>query len=144
MFSCPMGLSPRRMNQYFKQRFREKKLNKERNMHPEASSFIKDRRVPTERLYSRLGIGAWHESHVKPGETHIAFTPDEVYIPFRQHIGKPAVAVVNAGDTVERGALIAAAQEGVSANIHTGVSGVVKSVDENGALIKINEVSGRE
>ncbi|MBR0044645.1 MAG: 4Fe-4S dicluster domain-containing protein [Synergistaceae bacterium] len=146
MFSCPMGLSPRRMNQYFKQKFREKKLNKERNMHPEASRFINDRRVPTERLYARLGISQWHDSHVKPGETHISFTPDEVYIPFRQHIGKPAVPAVNAGDSVKRGDLLAAADGAVSANIHTGVNGVVESVDANGALIKVNknEVSGRE
>lgn len=147
MFACPMGLSPRKMNGYFKTRFRDKKLNKERNMHPEASKFINERRVPTGRLYSRLGIGPWHEAHVPAGDTHIAFTPEEIYIPFRQHIGKPAVSVVNAGDTVKRGDLIAAAQEGVSANIHTSVDGTIKSVDENGALIKINqinEVSGRE
>lgn len=144
MFSCPMGLSPRRINSYFKQRFREKGLNKERNMTPEASRFVNGRRVPTGRLYARLGLGGWHGVHVRA--PHSVLTPREVYIPFSQHIGKPALPVVKAGDIVERGTLIAAAQEGVSANVHTGLAGRVESVDAKGARIVATqgEVNGHE
>ena len=39
------------------------------------------------------------------------------------------------GDNVQKGQLIAAAQEGISANIHSSVSGVVKEVSAQGALI---------
>ena len=133
MFSCPMGLSPRRINGWFKQRFREKGLNKERNMEPLAQRFLDLRRVPTSRLYARLGLGGWHGVHVR--EPHRSLAPQCVYVPFRQHIGKPAVPIVHVGDRVERGALIASAQEGVSANVHTGLAGLVQSIDENGALI---------
>ena len=147
MFACPMGLSPRKMNGYFKGRFREKGLNKERNMSPAASPFVNERRVPTGRLYSRLGLGGWHGNHVR--DAHEDFTPDAVTIPFRQHIGKPAVPVVEAGQFVTRGDLIASAQEGVSANVHSGVSGRVESVDAEGARIVVarertHEVSGDE
>lgn len=144
MFACPMGLSPRRINGYFKQKFREKGLNKERNMAPTASQFVDERRVPTGRLYARLGLGDWHGVHVR--EPHVTLTPSEIYIPFQQHIGKPALPVVRAGDVVERGALIAAAQEGVSANVHTGLGGRVASVDAKGARIAAaqGEVNGHE
>ncbi|CAM1378234.1 Ion-translocating oxidoreductase complex subunit C [Fretibacterium fastidiosum] len=133
MFSCPMGLSPRRINGWFKQRFREKGLNKERNMEPLAQRFLDLRRVPTSRLYARLGLGDWHGVHVR--EPHRSLAPQCVYVPFRQHIGKPAAPIVHVGDRVERGALIASAQEGVSANVHTGLAGLVQSIDESGALI---------
>lgn len=102
-------------------------------MEPLAQRFLDLRRVPTSRLYARLGLGGWHGVHVR--EPHRSLAPQCVYVPFRQHIGKPAAPIVHVGDRVERGALIASAQEGVSANVHTGLAGLVQSIDENGALI---------
>lgn len=54
--------------------------------------------------------------------------PKEVYVPLSQHIGRPAVPVVSAGQKVRCGTLIAAAAEGLSANVFSPVSGVVKGV----------------
>lgn len=56
--------------------------------------------------------------------------PAEVAIPLSQHIGKPAVPVVDVGQTVARGALIAKADGAVSANIHASVAGVVKAIEK--------------
>jgi len=55
--------------------------------------------------------------------------PKTVFIPVSQHIGAPAVALVNRGDTVKTGQLIAKSGGFVSANIHSSVSGKVKKVD---------------
>lgn len=134
MFACPMGLSPRRINIYLKAQLREKGLKTEKTENPEALSCIDYRRTPTERLASRLGLGKYYSLHA---HDCLELSPGEVYIPFSQHIGKPAVPVVSAGARVEKGALLAAAAEGaLSANIHASISGAVLSADERGALIR--------
>lgn len=56
--------------------------------------------------------------------------PEQVLIPLGQHIGAPAVALVNKGDEVKTGQLIAKASGFVSASIHSPVSGKVFKVDE--------------
>ncbi|MFC1771139.1 electron transport complex subunit RsxC [Candidatus Margulisiibacteriota bacterium] len=54
--------------------------------------------------------------------------PDTLYISLFQHFGKPAKSIVNAGDTVEEGQLIAEADGFISAPIHAPVSGTVKKI----------------
>lgn len=54
--------------------------------------------------------------------------PERVYISLAQHIGKPAVAVVNVGDTVKKGQLIGKQDGFISANIYASVSGVVEEI----------------
>lgn len=55
--------------------------------------------------------------------------PEEVVIPLGQHIGAPATPVVQKGDRVKAGQLIARASGFVSANIHSSVSGTVTAID---------------
>lgn len=55
--------------------------------------------------------------------------PKTVSILLGQHIGKPATPVVNRGDEVKVGTLIAKAEGFVSANIHSSVSGKVKKIE---------------
>ena len=63
------------------------------------------------------------ECHIEPLPV-----PATVYISVAQHIGAPAVPVVNAGDKVKAGQVIAEPGGFVSAFIHSSVSGTVKSV----------------
>lgn len=56
--------------------------------------------------------------------------PDRVYIPVAQHIGKPAKIIVQPGDVVEEGQLIAVADGFVSANIHASIPGTVVGIEE--------------
>lgn len=56
--------------------------------------------------------------------------PKEVAIPLSQHLGAPAKAVVNKGDAVKVGTLIAKGESFISANIHASVSGTVQKIDE--------------
>ncbi len=55
-------------------------------------------------------------------------TPELVY-PLSQHIGAPAVPVVNVGDRVLRAQLIADANGFVSSPIYSSVSGTVKAIE---------------
>lgn len=133
MFACPMGLSPRKVNEYMKGALRERGLQPERNIKSEARPELDMRRIPTERLIARLGLSAYSGLHA---HTCIELSPDEVFVPFAQHIGKPAQPVCKAGDTVNKGDLIAQAAEGaLSANIHAGITGVITEVSAAGARI---------
>lgn len=53
----------------------------------------------------------------------------EVVIPLSQHIGKPATAIVEVGQAVKRGQLIAKAEGYISANIHASIAGTVKAIE---------------
>lgn len=55
--------------------------------------------------------------------------PKSVFIPVAQHIGAPATSLVNKGDDVKVGQIIAKSSGFVSTNIHSSVSGKVKKVD---------------
>lgn len=56
--------------------------------------------------------------------------PETVYIPIQQHIGAPSTPVVNKGDKVKVGTLIAKPTGFVSTNIHSSVSGTVAKIDD--------------
>ncbi len=55
--------------------------------------------------------------------------PQDVYIALSQHVGAPAKPVVEAGETVKEGQLIAEASGNVSANIFSSVSGQVVGIE---------------
>jgi electron transport complex protein RnfC len=54
----------------------------------------------------------------------------QVSIPLNQNLGAPAVPVVNKGDSVVVGQLIAKGEAFISSNVHSSVSGKVLKVDE--------------
>lgn len=56
--------------------------------------------------------------------------PKQVVIPVRQHIGAPAVPIVNKGDIVKKGQLIAKTDAIVSSYIHASMSGKVIEIGE--------------
>ncbi|HHJ09978.1 MAG TPA: electron transport complex subunit RsxC [Bacteroidetes bacterium] len=57
--------------------------------------------------------------------------PDRVIIPVVQHMGAPAEPVVQKGDTVVTGQLLAKGDGFVSANIHSSISGKIFRIEEH-------------
>lgn len=55
--------------------------------------------------------------------------PNEVVIPIQQHIGAPAEPIVEKGEPVKTGQLIAKASKYVSVPIHASISGTVKAIE---------------
>ena len=55
--------------------------------------------------------------------------PKQAIVPLSQHIGAPAQPVVEKGDHVKVGQVIAAANGFVSVNVHAPISGVVTKID---------------
>ena len=56
--------------------------------------------------------------------------PEEVSICLAQHIGSPASSIVQVGDKVRKGQLIAEATGPISANIYASLTGTVISIDD--------------
>lgn len=136
MFSCPMGLSPRKVNGYMKGKLREKGINVEKNAKPAAREAVDISKVPTDRLISRLNLGQYNGLHA---HDCIELNPKEVFIPFSQHIGKPAKAIKTIGEKVFAGDVVAAADDtGLSANIHASLSGTVIDVTSLGIRLSVN------
>jgi Na+-translocating ferredoxin:NAD+ oxidoreductase RnfC subunit len=131
LFSCPMRISPRRINALLKQRFREQGLNYEgpRVVNPSQSALRPYRKVPVERLVYKINIAGYMGIHPEFSETR---PPEKVCIPLQQHIGAPASARVKVGDKVQTGDLIGAIPPGaLGANIHASIQGVVTDVDRS-------------
>lgn len=78
-------------------------------------------------------IGGVHPHDNKQFSAHKPITavglPKQAVVPLSQHIGAPAVPVVQKGDKVKVGQLIAQAGGFVSAPVHSPVSGTVLKID---------------
>ena len=130
LFSCPMRLSPRRINALLKQQFRAKgvQYTGPREVKPEQSALRSFRKVPVPRLAEKIDIGGYMDLHP---EFEGQYAPESVRIPLQQHIGAPAVARVAVGAKVASGDLIGAIPEGkLGANVHASISGVVTEVGD--------------
>ena len=56
--------------------------------------------------------------------------PEKIILPLHQHIGTPARPVVNVGDRVLKGQIIAKAGNNVSAPIHASTSGTITAIED--------------
>jgi len=77
-------------------------------------------------------LGGVHPAENKLSEDkaiNVLPIPKTAFIPFSQHLGAPAKILVNKGDTVKVGQLIAKGEAFISANIHASVSGKVLKID---------------
>lgn len=131
MFSCPMHLSPRRINALMKAEFRKNGLqyNGPREVLPGQAELRPFRKVPVPRLAQRLDIDKYMGIHP---EFIGDYAPKAVRIPLQQHIGAPAVSCVEPGRKVAKGDPVGLIPEGkLGAMVHASISGVVREVDNS-------------
>ncbi|MGD9494296.1 MAG: electron transport complex subunit RsxC [Bacteroidales bacterium] len=77
-------------------------------------------------------MGGVHPEECKLSEHSAIETleaPDTVYVMMNQNLGAPSVPVVNKGDKVKIGQIIAKGEAFISASVHSPVSGTVDKVD---------------
>ena len=58
-----------------------------------------------------------------------ASLPEQLFLPLKQHIGDSNKALVNVGDQVFKGQLIAGSSSPISSPIHAPTSGIIRSID---------------
>ena len=75
-----------------------------------------------------------HVSDMKALTENVAIekmpAPDTVYICMSQHIGAPAIPIVNVGDKVNKRQLIGQASGAISANVYSSVCGEVIAIED--------------
>lgn len=126
-YSCPQGLSPRAVIAEMKETARKNGIKPPQGIKPAEVKDADMKRVSVERLTARLGLTRYDVPAPLSGELKVG----SVKIMLSQHIGAPAIACVEEGDTVKKGDVIAKAPDGaLSVNIHASVSGRVTTVNE--------------
>jgi len=130
-YACSvMNLSPRRVNGMIKQELAKKGIKQVPPSRPEVPAIAREyMKIPVKRLVSALGLVPYN---VPAPLTAADYEPAKVTIPVKQHIGVPSQPVVQIGQRVKKGDLIAAIPEGaMGANIHSSISGIVRKITEN-------------
>lgn len=140
LYSCPMGLSPRLVNIFVKGELRKQGIRPEKgSLDIESREMIEYRKIPTNRLMSRLDIMKYSDQQIDElKEVKVK----KVSIPLSQHIGKPATSIVNIGDKVSRGQLIGKVERNdMGANVHSSIDGKVVDISDKIIIeIEDNEV----
>lgn len=129
-YACIMGLSPRKLNASIKQQLRTHKLKPPEPYGVQTSHSLRPyRRVPVKRLVARLGLSHYD---VPAPLFKLDFTPDIVTLKLQQHVGAPSQPVIEQGQFVERGQLVAAIPaKALGANIHASIAGIVTEITAN-------------
>ena len=127
-YACVMELQPWRLNMELKRRLGKAGVkNPYRDAPKEANAFREYRKYPTEKLARQLGIAEYH--HAPAPLTEREWPAGAALLPLKQHIGAPAKAIVEKGQRVKKGDMIAAMEEGaLGANLHASIDGRVISV----------------
>jgi biotin carboxyl carrier protein len=124
-----MGLSPRLVNIFVKGELRKQGIRPEKgSLDIESREMIEYRKIPTNRLMSRLDIMKYSDQQIDELKE---VTVKKVSIPLSQHIGKPATAIVTIGDKVSRGQLIGKVERNdMGANVHSSIDGKVVDISD--------------
>lgn len=131
-YACPVSISPMRLNQALKKKFREQGGRYEGDLRP-ADPMARYRLLPIKRLITRLDLDK--VNHKAPW-LDSSLQPIKVTLPFRQHIGAPAKPIIQVGDKVTRGQLLAEMAEGqLGAPLHASITGFVQHIDEQNIVI---------
>jgi Na+-translocating ferredoxin:NAD+ oxidoreductase RnfC subunit len=139
-YACPMGLSPRRVNAIIKQELAKNGIKPNNAPENQQKHILREQRqIPIKRLISRLGLTRYDRSApLVERESPVQY----VRIKLHQHVGAPSTPVVQVGQKVKKGDLIAIIPEkALGANIHASISGVVSEVSDS---IAITSLEGSE
>ena len=134
LYSCPVNISPRRVNQAIKQELQKQGVRYDGALGKE-DPIWESRLVPSKQIAKRIGLKDYYYLEAPLLEEILEF--DRVQIPLKQHVGAPCEPVVKSGDTVSQGDLIAKIKEGqLGANIHASISGTVTAVSDSEIMIE--------
>lgn len=134
LYSCPEDLDPKNVCVHNKRRIlAEKRRWENPPFIPErADRFLKNRRAPTKRLMTKLGLTSY--PNVGP-LLERTIVPNVVGIKLKQHVGAPCQPVVNVGQTVVRGQVVGVPPEiegkrSLGAPVHASIDGVVTRIED--------------
>ncbi|MBR0599885.1 4Fe-4S dicluster domain-containing protein [Sinanaerobacter chloroacetimidivorans] len=134
LYSCPVNISPRRVNQAIKQELVSLGIKYEGVLSNE-DPLWNARLVPSRQIANRAGLKNYYHLDAPLLED----LPDvhKVRINLKQHVGVPSEPVVLPGDPVKKGDLIARIKKGqLGANLHASIDGVVSKINDKEITIE--------
>lgn len=134
-YACVMGLQPWKFNGMMKQELGAKGIKNSLHNQPEkADPFRGYKRYPVHKLVHQLGLSSYDVP--APMELEVP-AYNKVTLPLRQGVGAAALPLVQVGDSVEKGAKIAAIPEGaLGSSLHASITGKVTAVTDREITIQ--------
>ncbi|MDR0337521.1 MAG: SLBB domain-containing protein [Planctomycetaceae bacterium] len=137
--SCPEGLDPKNVCAENKRRLLENKQRWENPpFRPErANQQMINRKTPTTRLIQKIGLAGYpNKAPLDDRQLDVR----NVVLPLRQHIGAPCVPVVQTGNIVHVGQLIAErpltnGKPALGADIHASIAGTITEITQESIRI---------
>jgi Na+-translocating ferredoxin:NAD+ oxidoreductase RnfC subunit len=129
-YACPEDLFPKEACDRARADRRDAKLPRWLGPTPEIKphAMADGRHIPLKALIRKLGLD---EYDVDAPWTTVRWDPKRVRLPLRQHVGQPALPVVEVGQRVETGQLVAEIPpNALGARVHASIGGTVRSVSD--------------
>ena len=136
VIGCQQMLNPQAISMEVKGELAKQGFRRQNNKAPkEVRKERAGRLVPSSVLIDRLGIRKYVKDEVK--FENIRLEPKTVYIPFSQHVGKPASATVKVGDSVKVGDVVArTSEDALGTTMHSSINGRVKEITDRFVVIE--------
>lgn len=135
-YACPVHLSPGDIAIGVKRDLLKAGLKNPYHRMTEADPYREFRRVPINRLISRLGLARYD---VPAPLTDVPHTFVRATLALQQHIGAPAQPAVRPGDRVAVGDVVGEVPSAaLGARIHASIAGVVRDVSARAIVIEAN------
>ncbi|PID59693.1 MAG: NADH dehydrogenase subunit [Ignavibacteriae bacterium] len=134
LYACPEDLYPREACDQGKNYLRENSIKFEQTKPLKVHPIKEGRRVPIKQLMKRLKVEQYETSTPYRDDFD---EPNYVKIYLKQHVGAPAISVVNKNSRIEKGDLIGDVETGkLGAKIHAPISGSVTDVNNDFIIIE--------
>ncbi|MCI8756321.1 MAG: hypothetical protein HFG18_06980 [Oscillospiraceae bacterium] len=126
LMACTQGITPSVVMTEVKMNLGKNRLGY-RGTEPTRPAAERDfRLVPSDRFMARIGVARYDRMAEWAGDWE---TDQPFYtLPLSMHVGKPSVPVVQEGDMVTAGQMLAKAEDGISAALHASIDGRVAKV----------------
>ncbi len=134
LMACCQGIAPSISMTEMKKKVGKARLGYRSETPTVPSPERENRMIPIERFMSRIGVLRFNRVPVWAGALPVAQRSYDLLL--SQHVGKPSVPLVQAGDLVTAGQMVAKADDGISASLHTPVSGRVTAVTEKAITVE--------
>lgn len=132
--ACTQGLNPNVTMNAVKQSLAKNRLSYKSDI-PTTVNINRDfRMVPSKRLKQRIGVYCY-DNKDPIYINNLLIKQNEFYINLNDHIGKPAIPIVTINDKVIKNQMIAKADTGISAAVHSPINGYVKFIDDKKIII---------
>ena len=132
VYSCPESLDPKGCTMMEKRIAHSENIEWE-GLPVKAHPMMEYRKVPTDSLKQRLDVKQFQDSG--PFES-IDWQAARVRIPLRQHIGAPALPVVQKGEVVHKNDCLAEADGRISCPVHASINGRVVDVSAKDIILE--------